>query len=54
MVEVVFDYQQRKTVIQGNLDDLLENIIKKYVQKSNLDINNTMEKLLIKKTSLKT
>ena len=40
MVEVVFDYKQIKTVIQGNLDDLFENIIKKYVQKSNLDINN--------------
>ena len=40
MVEVVFDYQQRKTVIQGNLDDLLENIMKKFVKKSDLDINN--------------
>ena len=40
MVEVEFNYQQIKTVIQSNLDDLFENIIKKYVQKSNLDINN--------------
>ncbi len=39
MVEVEFNYQQIKTVIQSNLDDLFENIIKKYVQKANLDIN---------------
>ena len=39
MVEVEFNYQQIKAVIQSNLDDLFENIIKKYVQKANLDIN---------------
>ena len=40
MVEVEFNYQQNKIIIQGNLDDLFEEIVKKYNNKLNLDINN--------------
>ena len=40
MVEVVFDYQQNKINIQANLNDLFEEIIKKYINKTSLDINN--------------
>ena len=38
MVEVVFDYQQNKTMIQGNLNNLFEEIIEKYTFKTKLDI----------------
>ena len=40
MVEVEFNYQQNKIIIQSNLNDLFEEIIKKYTDKANLDINN--------------
>ena len=40
MVDVEFNYQQNMTIIQGNLNDSFETIIKKYIIKSNLDINN--------------
>ena len=40
MVEVEFNYQQNNIIIQGNLDDLFETIIDKYINKTNLDINN--------------
>ena len=40
MVEVEFNYQQIKISIQGNLKDIFEEIIQKYVTKANLDINN--------------
>ena len=40
MVEVEFNYQQNKVVIQGNLNDLFEEIVKKYINTTNLDINN--------------
>ena len=40
MVEVEFNYQQNKIIIQGNLSDSFESITKKYVNKANLDINN--------------
>ena len=39
MVEVEFNYQQNKIIIQANLEDFLESIINKYVNKSKLDIN---------------
>ena len=39
MVEVVFDYQQNKTMIQGNLNNLFEEIIEKYTFKTKLDKN---------------
>ena len=40
MVDVEFNYQQNMIIIQGNLNDSFETIIKKYIIKSNLDINN--------------
>ena len=40
MVEVEFNYQQNKIIIQGNLSDLFETVSKKYADKANLDINN--------------
>ena len=40
MVEVEFNYQQNTVVIQGNLNDSFEEIVKKYTIKANLDINN--------------
>ena len=40
MVEVEFNYQQNKIIIQGNLTDSFETVSKKYADKANLDINN--------------
>ena len=40
MVDLEFDYQQNKINIQANLNDLFEEIIKKYINKTGLDINN--------------
>ena len=40
MIEVEFNYQENKIIIQSNLNDLFEEIIKKYTDKANLDINN--------------
>ena len=40
MVDVEFYYKQNKITIQGNLSNLFEEIIEKYVNKANLDINN--------------
>ena len=40
MVEVEFNYQQIKISIQSNLNDIFKEIIQKYVNKANLDINN--------------
>ena len=40
MVEVEFNYQQNKIIIQGNLTDSFETVTKKYADKANLDINN--------------
>ena len=34
MVEIEFDFQQRKTVIQTNLEESFQNVINKYMQKS--------------------
>ena len=39
MVEVEFNYQQNKIIILANLEDILESILNKYVNKSKLDIN---------------
>ena len=41
MIQIEFSYQQNLTTIQGNLTDLFKESINKYVQKVNLDINNT-------------
>ena len=40
MVEVEFNYNQNKINIQGNMNDKFEKIIQKYINKTNLDINN--------------
>ena len=40
MVEVEFNYQHNKIIIQGNLTDSFETVTKKYADKANLDINN--------------
>ena len=40
MVEIIFSYNQIETTIQANLDDSFNNIIQKYINKSQLDINN--------------
>ena len=40
MVEVEFNYQRNKTIIQGNLNDSIKDIITKYTNQENLDINN--------------
>ena len=39
MVEVEFNYQQNKVIIQGKMDNIFEEIIQKYINKTNLDIN---------------
>ena len=39
MVEVVFDFKQVKTVIQANLDDSFNTIVNKFINKTNLNIN---------------
>ena len=40
MAEVEFNYQQNKVIIQGKMDNIFEEIIQKYINKTNLDINN--------------
>ena len=40
MDEVEFNYQQNKINIQSNMNDIFEEIVQKYIIKSNLDINN--------------
>ena len=40
MVEVEFNYKQNKINIQSNMNDIFEDIIQKYINKTNLDINN--------------
>ena len=40
MVEVEFSYLQNKINIQSNMKDMFEEIVQKYIIKSNLDINN--------------
>ena len=39
MVEVVFDYKQIQTIIQANLEDSFNTIINKFVNKTNLNLN---------------
>ena len=40
MVEVEFNYKQNKINIQSSMNDIFEEIIQKYINKTNLDINN--------------
>ena len=40
MVEIIFSYNQIETIIQANLDDSFDLAIQKYVNKTQLDINN--------------
>ena len=40
MVDVEFYYKQNKINIQSSMNDIFEEIIQKYINKTNLDINN--------------
>ena len=40
MVEIIFSYNQVETLIQANLNDSFNIIMQKYINKSQLDINN--------------
>ena len=40
MVEIIFKYNDIETLIQANLDDSFSSTIQKYINKSQLDINN--------------
>ena len=40
MVEIIFDYNSMQTVIQANLNDSFDNIIQKFITKTQLDLNN--------------
>ena len=40
MVEIVFNHNHIETIIQANLDDSFNKIIQRYINKSQLDINN--------------
>ena len=37
MIQIVFDYNQIKTVIQAHLTDTFQDVINKYTQKALLD-----------------
>ena len=39
MVELVFDFEQSKTIIQANLTDYFGTIIKTYYQKAQIEPN---------------
>ncbi len=39
MVELIFNFNQVETIIQANLDDSFNEIVQKYVNQSQLDIN---------------
>ena len=58
MVEVEFNYKQNKINIQSSMNDIFEEIIQKYINKTNLDIKIYIlylmeERLIIKMISLK-
>ena len=40
MVEIIFNYNHIETIIQANEDDFFNSVIEKYINKSQLDINN--------------
>ena len=40
MVEIIFNYNHIETIIQANEDDSFNSVIEKYINKSQLDINN--------------
>ena len=40
MVEIIFDYNHIQTIIQANLDDSFNSVIQKFINKTQLDINN--------------
>ena len=37
MTEIEFDFNQKIIVIQANLDDSFQDVIKKYIQKAEVD-----------------
>ena len=40
MVEIIFNYNHIQTIIQANLDDSFNSVIQKFINKTQLDINN--------------
>ena len=40
MVEIIFNYNQVNTIIQCNLEDSYNSVIEKFMNKTQLDINN--------------
>ena len=40
MVEIIFNYNQVNTIIQCNLEDSYNSVIEKFINKTQLDINN--------------
>jgi len=40
MVEIIFNYKQIETIIQANLNDSFNSVIEKFINKTQLDINN--------------
>ena len=40
MVEIIFNYNQIETIIQANLNDSFSSVIEKFINKTQLDINN--------------
>ena len=40
MVEIIFKHKEIETIIQANLDDSFNSVIEKFINKTQLDINN--------------
>ena len=40
MVEIIFNYNQIETIIQANLNDSFTSVIEKFINKTQLDLNN--------------
>ena len=40
MVEIIFNYNHINTIIQANLEDSFNSVIEKFINKTQLDINN--------------
>ena len=40
MVEIIFNYNHIEIIIQANLDDSFNSVIEKFINKTQLDINN--------------
>ena len=47
MIEIEFDYQQQVTVIQAKADDLFQDVINKYLQKTLMNPNDVFLLLMV-------